>query len=255
MRTVDSVFLNLTSCPQVSLLKPLLPEPLFHPVSQARDARRFDPQESFSLVSLLGKRVQCVPPGKILFRQGELLPGVFAVTRGLVKLSTVSPKGRTTILQIVRQGDLLGLADLLSSEPSDVTAETMRRTDVVYVDRESFYSYFDENPQSILVFARDASFHYQSACKRIAFLQATDSISARTAQFLVEWSDSISSGGELAGELDFTHEELGQIIGCSRETMTRTLGKFRDKGWVSQAESGLLVKNRHALRGVALSRT
>jgi CRP/FNR family transcriptional regulator len=78
------------------------------------------------------------------------------------------------------------------------------------------------------------------------------SVSEKLAKFLVGWSaDGRESEGAVRVKLALTHEELAQLIGCSRESVTRTLSDFKRQKLVELNGSTLLVWNKVGLETLA----
>jgi CRP/FNR family transcriptional regulator len=197
------------------------------------------------------KRVQCYPSRTILFREGERPPGVFILTRGTVKLSMTSSKGRAVIVGIAAPGEVLGLSSALSGETCISTAETLEETEVAYVEREQFLLVLMRYPGAALSVALQACSNYSNACRQISLLGLCRSASERVAQFLLNWSANKTFRDGPPVRLRLTHEEISQVAGTTRETVTRTLMDFRKKGWASLSGSRLAIQDRDALEKLA----
>ena len=181
------------------------------------------------------KRVLHFPIRSILFHQGEQAQGVFIVKRGSVKLSMTSSKGRAVILRVAGAGEILGLSSVLSGEPFIATAETLEETEIAYVDREQFLQVLLHNPEAALSVALHACANYKNACRQISLLGLCRSASERLAQFVLNWASPRAYRDGAPLWLGLTHEEISQVAGTTRETVTRTLMDFRKKGWASLA--------------------
>jgi CRP/FNR family transcriptional regulator, cyclic AMP receptor protein len=74
------------------------------------------------------------------------------------------------------------------------------------------------------------------------------SVSGRVAKFLLaSATDGRVSHGVVRARLTLTHEDIAQLIGTSRETITRTLSEFRKKDIVELKGSILIIHNKPAL--------
>lgn len=189
------------------------------------------------------------PAGAVLFVEGENPHGAFVLSSGRVKLSICSATGKVIILRIARAGEILGLHAVVSSTDFQATAQTIEKCQVSFVRRDEFLRFLREYPQASLEAARQLSASYQEACEQLRAIGLCDSARERVARFVLEWAES----GEMQEEgvraiLTLTHEEIGQLIGTSRETITRALGEFRAKDWIAIKGTTLLVKNIGALQ-------
>jgi CRP/FNR family transcriptional regulator, cyclic AMP receptor protein len=189
------------------------------------------------------------PAGAVLFAEDEKPHGAFVLVSGRVKLSIGSPSGKVIILRIARAGEILGLHAVVSSTSFQATAETVEPCQVSFVRRDEFLRFLRDHPQASLEAARQLSTRYQETCEQLRAIGLCDSAKERLARFVLEWAKSGEMREEgLRATLTLTHEEIGQLIGTSRETITRTLGAFKAKGWVAVKGSSLLVKNIGALQ-------
>lgn len=194
------------------------------------------------------KRLQFYPSRRVLFHQGERPQGVFIIRRGAVKISIASSKGRAVILRVASPGDILGLSSALSGDTCIATAETLEGTEVAYIGREQFLQVLLHNPEAALSIALHACSNYKVACRQISLLGLCRSASERLAQFLLNWTGPKTyREPTLPVWLGLTHEEISQVAGTTRETVTRTLMEFRKKGWASLSASNLVIQDRDAI--------
>jgi len=191
------------------------------------------------------------PPGAVLFMEGEAPQGVFVLSKGRVKLSLTSANGKVMILRIVRPGEILGLHAVISNTAFQATAETVEPCQVSFVRCGDFRRFLREHPQAALLAAKQLSASYQETCEQLRSLGLSNSAREKVARFLLEWSDRSESGkGGVRTRLTLTHEEIGQLIGASRETITRILGDFKERHWIVIRGSMLVLQDRAALEGV-----
>ena len=194
------------------------------------------------------KYASAFPPGAVLFVEGQSPRGVYIICSGRVKLTTTSRDGKTLILRIAEAGEVLGLHGTVSKKPHDLTAETLQPCQLDFVKRDDFLKFLQSHPDACLHAAQHLSQDCQSAYEMIRSLGLSHSVSEKLARLLLEWA----SGGEQTKEgirikIALTHEEIAQLIGTSRETVTRVLGEFREKQFAQLRGSTLLIRNKVAL--------
>jgi CRP/FNR family cyclic AMP-dependent transcriptional regulator len=189
------------------------------------------------------------PAGAVLFVEGEIPHGVFVLSSGRVKLSIGSASGKVIILRIAKSGEVLGLHAVVSNVDFQATAQTIEPCKVSFVRGDEFLRFLRQYPQASLEAARQLSASYQEACEQLRAIGLCDSARKRVALFVLEWAESGEVGEDgVRATLTLTHEEIGQLIGTSRETITRALGEFKSRRWIAIKGSALLVKNINALR-------
>ncbi len=192
------------------------------------------------------------PEGTILFTEEEAPRGVFIVLKGRVKISMTSAEGKTVILRIAKAGEVVGLHAVVVGEPYQAAAETLELSQVSFVKREAFLSFLREHPEAALQAARQLGLDYHMACEQVRALGLLHSAPKKLAGFLLEWSSAGQSAKDgVRAKLTLTHEEIGQMIGASRETVTRTLSDFRSQHLVMLKGSTLVIPNRAALEHFA----
>src|SRR5579864_7869296 len=169
------------------------------------------------------KYATAYPKGAVLFVEGQSPRGIFVLCKGRVKLSICSTDGKTLILKIAEPGEVLGLSASVSGKPYELTAETADPCQVNFVKREDFVRFLKEHADACLRVAEQLSEKYNTACREIRSLGLSHSAAEKLAKLLLEWS---AKNGEAAKaeprvKLALTHEEIAQMIGTSRETVTR----------------------------------
>jgi CRP/FNR family transcriptional regulator len=132
------------------------------------------------------------------------------------------------LFKIAVPGDVLGLSAIVSSSRYEVTAKTICPTIYRKVLGDPFRSFLARHGEASLQAAQTLSEAYRAAFVDVRRLALSDSSAARLAGVLLEWGTAESIGkAEMRLTMALTHEELGGIVGCARETVTRTLGQFR----------------------------
>jgi len=81
------------------------------------------------------------PKGATLFVEGQVPRGVFILCSGRVKLSTTSADGKTLIVRIADQGELLGLPATVTEKPYELTAEVIEPTQANFIPRQEFLNF------------------------------------------------------------------------------------------------------------------
>src|ERR1700704_661646 len=194
------------------------------------------------------KHASVFPQGAVLFVEGQSPRGVYIICSGRVKLTTTSRDGKTLILRIAQAGEVLGLHGTVSGKPYELTAETLQPCQLDFVKRDDFLKFLQSHADACLHAAQHLSHDCQGAYEMIRSLGLSHSVTEKLARLLLEWA----SGGEETKEgirikVALTHEEIAQLIGTSRETVTRVLGEFREKEFAQLRGSTLLIRNKAAL--------
>jgi CRP/FNR family cyclic AMP-dependent transcriptional regulator len=198
-------------------------------------------------LELIATHFYC-PGSTVLIREEQVSSCVLLVVAGRVKLSMNSFDGRRFLLGVADAGDMVGLASTVSGGPSRIMAETMYPSMIAAIPRDDFLAFLLRNPIVCQNVARELTLHYTQACESLRIIGLTSSIKARLACLILNWckgARQTKNGAEIRCTL--THEEIGECIGTSRESVTRTLTFFRDHHLVRLRRSILMVPSRSAL--------
>ena len=203
--------------------------------------------KSFSAIS----HQTIYPQDATLFVEGQLPRGVFLLCSGKVKLSTSSRDGKVLILKMAGPGEMLGLSAVISGVEYELTAETAMPCQVNYVPREPLLDLLQRYGEAGLRCAQALSREFQSAYRDIHDLILARSSAGKLAKLLLSWTPPASNGvKEIRVSSGLTHEEMAQMIGASRETVTRLLSDLRKRQLIRLEGSTLVIRNRTALEAM-----
>jgi CRP/FNR family transcriptional regulator, cyclic AMP receptor protein len=192
------------------------------------------------------KHATVFPDGAVIYMEGQAPRGIYMLCQGQVKLSTGSSRGKTFIVRVVKPGEVLGLHEVVTSKPYELTAETMQASQLSFVTREDFTQFLHEHGDALLHAAQHISRDCQEAYEVARTLGLAHSASSKMAKFLLaSATDGRVKDGVVHATLAMTHEEIAQLVGTSRETITRTLASFRKI--VELKGSALIIHNQAAL--------
>ncbi|HTZ99752.1 MAG TPA: Crp/Fnr family transcriptional regulator [Candidatus Aquilonibacter sp.] len=192
------------------------------------------------------------PSGAVLFVEGQVPRGVYMLCKGRVKLTMNSADGRTLIVRICGPGEILGLHAALTGETYELTAEALQPCQVNFVRREDFQRLVREHQEASAAALLQISNGYRQVCQEVRYLGLSRSASEKVAQFLLESSanaQETSQGKRFS--LGLTHEEISQIVGISRETVTRTMTDFKNKMLIATKGSVIVIRDERGLRAQA----
>jgi len=192
------------------------------------------------------------PSGMILFSEKDPAPGIYIVLEGEVKLSMNSSDGRRLILRIARKGEILGLASALSGKPCEMTAETLYPARIAPIVRKDFLNFLSRHPEAYQTVTEELSRDYTMACEQLRTVGLSNSAPEKLARLLLEWSQNgKTTDGVVHFRFPLTHGEIGEFIGASRETVTRTLSVFKSRHLVAFHGSTLSIPSKAALESLA----
>jgi len=188
------------------------------------------------------------PTGAVLFVEGQAPRGVFVLCQGRAKLTASSADGKTLILKMVEPGEVLGLGATVSGRNYEATVELLEPSQANFIRRDDFLKYLKEHGEVALRVAQQLSQNYHSAYEEIRFLGLSHSTAEKVARLLLEWSQKGQAGKDgVRMKVTLTHEEIAQMIGTSRETVTRVFSDFKKRKLIEIKGSTLVIRNKPAL--------
>jgi CRP/FNR family transcriptional regulator, cyclic AMP receptor protein len=191
------------------------------------------------------------PKGATLFVEGQPARGVFILCAGRVKLSTSSLDGKTLIVRISEPGEVLGLPATVTGKHYELTADVLEPTQANFIPRTDFLNFLRENGEVSLRVAQQLGETYHAAIAEMRSIGLSHSAAEKLARFLLEYCASHGTGRpEIRAKLTLTHEEIGQLIGASRETVSRLFAAFKKKQILQIKGSTLIVSNKAGLESL-----
>ncbi|MFN4237322.1 MAG: fumarate/nitrate reduction transcriptional regulator Fnr [Vogesella sp.] len=171
--------------------------------------------------------------GEYLFRSGEGFRSLYAVRTGYFKTCVSSQDGREQVTGFHMSGELMGLdgissnlhgCDAIALEDSEVCELPFNRMETLGRDIPSLQHHFFRLMSREIV--RD-----QSVMLLLGNMKAEE----RLAAFLLNLSQRLSARGFAANDfiLRMSREEIGSFLGLKLETVSRTLSKFQQQGWLA----------------------
>ncbi|HEV7217975.1 MAG: Crp/Fnr family transcriptional regulator [Terriglobales bacterium] len=191
------------------------------------------------------------PKGSVLFVEGQEARGVFILCNGRVKLSATAADGKSLIMRIAEGGEIIGLPGTISSKPYEVTAETLEPLQANFIARDSFLRFLREHGDAAFRVAQVLSDIYHATCKGVRYVGLSSSAAEKLARFLLDWDARGKSADDVDGTrsvITLTHTEIAEMIGTSRETVTRLFADFKRKGLIEVHGSNLVIVNKSGLR-------
>jgi CRP-like cAMP-binding protein len=196
------------------------------------------------------KSIVNLPRHAKLLEEGQMPEGIFVLLRGSVKFFVELKGGKVLILRFVRSGEVLGLSSTISSKPAEYTAETLSPTQFLYVPREDFLALLEERPEICISVVEVLSHQLREAVNIIHYSAGSQPAVEKLADLLELW---VSESGQMTErgvelKLPLTQEEIGQMIGVSRETVSRLFADFQEQGVLELEGSRVRILEGHYLK-------
>jgi CRP/FNR family transcriptional regulator len=157
-------------------------------------------------------------------------------------------EGKTIIMKIAQPGEILGLHAVVTGGAHELTVETLQPCQIAFISSVDFLNFIKRRGDACLHVAQQLSSDCHSAYEVIRSIGLSQSVSEKLARLLLHWAvDGQVSEGTIRVKLALTHEEVAQLIGTTRETVTRILGELKKRHIVELKGATLVIRNKPAL--------
>jgi CRP/FNR family cyclic AMP-dependent transcriptional regulator len=205
------------------------------------------PQEALQQLDAISSSAT-YPKGAVLFVEGQEPHGVFILCHGTVKLTASSASGKSLILRFAEAGEVVGLPSTISGKPYELTGEAFEAIQANFIPRVAFLNFVKQHSQVAMRVAEMLSNIYHSTCREVRYLGLSASAEEKLARFVLDFTvKGVERNGELRATLSLTHDEIAEMLGLSRETVTRLFAVLKRKKLVSVKGSTLIVTNKSGL--------
>ncbi|MNK76983.1 cAMP receptor protein [compost metagenome] len=192
-----------------------------------------------------------VPKGSILFYAGDPGNSCYMLLDGKIKIVVNADDGREHILGLLGPHDLFGEMSLLDGEPRSASAIAVEESNVVVIQRDDFLKVLADQPlipmKLLSVLSRRLR-RTDGHVESLAFLSAP----GRVARLLLGLAEDLGKRTPegLVFETRMTRQEMANLTGTSRETFTRVLMDYQDRGLVFLDRNQYVLKDEAKLRSL-----
>lgn len=180
--------------------------------------------------------------GQTIFNKGDEGNGLIAVLAGTVKISARSEAEREIVLNLIGPNEIFGEIALLDGRPRTADATAMTRCVVMTLDRRDFLNVLASEPLMAIKLLEVISGRLRRTSQQVEDLSLAD-LSTRLARILIRLADIQGNPKRAAGRILLTQQELGRMVGLSRESTNRHLRAWEEQGIVELEKGACIVKD------------
>jgi len=199
------------------------------------------------IASITGEKT--FPKRSIIFHEGDVGDTLYLLRSGRVKISKITEDGREKTLTIMQPGDFFGEMAIFDNLPRSATAEVSDDAATLYtVAKRDFDRLVMEHPSIALQIIRDLTRRIRLVNQQVEDLAFKD-VHERVASTLnhLSKSEGRNLGAKVLINLKMTHQDLANMVGSSRETVTRALNRLQDEGIISIAHQQITINQPNLL--------
>ncbi|MEW6060064.1 MAG: Crp/Fnr family transcriptional regulator [Actinomycetota bacterium] len=186
--------------------------------------------------------------GRLIVRQGEAVSCLYLVTSGVVRLAAVLPSGREVVVGLLGVGELFGEVALLGDGASPVEARAVGGAEVAVLPISSILAVVERNPASATELLRLVASRLHRTATALEEALAHD-VPTRVSRRLCELArrHGVRHGRGVRLPLPLTQEDLGRMVGASRESVSKSLSALSARGLIRTEQRRYVIPDLHAL--------
>ncbi len=208
------------------------------------------PDEALEKIEKTGTR-KSFKKNDVILMEEESGTALFVIVTGKVKVARSSNDGREVILTILTDGDFFGEMAILDGLTRSATVVATEETELFMLQRNDFMNLLHEHPEISIVLLQELTRRLRAADMKIKALSLKDA-EGKVASVLLQLADEVGKIKQGKVEIDKLplQQDLANMAGTSRETISRTLHSFAKKGLIELEGSKLRILDYEKFKGM-----
>jgi len=181
------------------------------------------------------------PKNTILFSEGDPSDSFYVVSKGKVNVGINDEEGREIILSMLGPGEYFGEMALLDGEPRCAFVMTKEKTQLFIISKKNFQTLLISNPEIMFNLLKGLQKRLREANRKIESL-ALMNVFGRVARLLITLAGSNEEEIVITDKL--THQDIANMVGASREMVSRVLKDLANKGYISTLKKRITIHKK-----------
>jgi CRP/FNR family transcriptional regulator, cyclic AMP receptor protein len=189
---------------------------------------------------------------QVIYLPGDPGASIFFVNGGRVKISKVTRDGKELTLAYRGPGEIFGELCMLEGGPREEMAEAMENAMITELARDEFEKLIQAHGMLGYRLTKAMLQRRREVENKVEQLLFKD-VNAKLAELLLRLGNEygVQSGRGTLVALKITHQEMANLIGSTRETVSLTLSMFKKKGLIATDGRKVIISDREGLRALA----
>jgi CRP/FNR family cyclic AMP-dependent transcriptional regulator len=185
---------------------------------------------------------------EIIYFPSEPGLSVLVVLRGKVKIKTITPDGKETIFAFFGEGELFGELALLETEPRNEYAEAVEEAEILAIPRDEMLAIMEQRPDIAMHVTKLVGLRrrrIENRLRNILFHSNRERVVALLLELIETHGEQEADGWQI--RLELSHQDLANLIGATRETVTLTLLRMKQEKLIKSHRRRIKVIDRDRL--------
>jgi CRP/FNR family cyclic AMP-dependent transcriptional regulator len=186
---------------------------------------------------------------QLIHSPGDKIKMVGYVKSGRVKVYNLAACGKEIIYRFCLPNSFFGIAEIFGEEERAVFVEAVEPTEVLCINKRNFEELLRRNPNLALIVMQILGSRIRQAHKAIKDFVAAD-VRSRLAQLLLklpQMGGSTEDRGAITIANRFTHQEMADMVGAIRQTVTEIINGFKRQGYIRYDGGKITILDRQGL--------
>lgn len=192
----------------------------------------------------LHSKARTFPRGSPVYLPLDQTNSLFLLASGRVKICHLTPDGKQSILAFIEPGEVFGELALFDDGPRNEYAETVEKATVVLIPGEVMKATMESHAALTLGVTKMIGLRrrrIEQRLKNLLFLSNRERLSHLLLELAEQYGVREPAGLKLGIQL--SHQDLANVIGSTRETVTVVLGEMQQEGLVSLGRRKILISD------------
>lgn len=208
--------------------------------------RKLNPEEIQQVEA--NSRYRKIKKNEPIYLPADLADGVLLLVSGRVRICHLTPEGKQSILVFIEPGEIFGELALVGAAKREEFAEAAEKSELVLIPRQNIEQLMALHPDLTMGISKVIGIRRQRVERRLKNLLFRSN-RERLIHLILELVEQYGRRKDDTVELGIklSHQELANIIGSTRETVTVVLGQLQNEGMISLARRKILVNQLEQL--------
>jgi CRP-like cAMP-binding protein len=221
-----------------------------HYVAAGDIFRGLEPKQRIEVERLITYNVY--PSGQIFHSPNEYSEQLFVLRNGRVRIYKLSPEGRALTLMVLEPVTIFGEMTLVGQWLHDSFAEAMVECVIGVIGRDTLRHILERYPPVAIAFMEVMGQRLRAMENKLADI-AFKSVPQRLASLLLSLAGvpDTRSGAAPPSVVRYTHQQIAEMIGSYRETVTKAIGELREAGMIRIEGDAIILSDLPQLQRLA----
>ncbi|MBB6098463.1 CRP-like cAMP-binding protein [Deinobacterium chartae] len=202
-------------------------------------------------------RTQRFERGSIIYHTEDPAQTIYFLRRGRVRLYRIGSSAREVTIAVHEPEEIFGEIALESGVDYGMYAEALEDCEVQMLGAETLRKLMLAHPALNVMLSAQLARQGQTVQTRLTHLVFLE-VSQRLALTLLRLADQdseVAEGGKRRLRGRISHQDLAHLVGSTRETITKLLGEFKDRGYLDLGYRRIVLLDEDGLQEAALTRS